>query len=215
MTKTHVLFANQFNAQNEHTRKNALYRVFNKHLAFNNTIKKRAEALLPILRDSQAKAPLLGMQLRIGKHVGAGWNDPFLDSKLNWKLMRKVADDFCQGGRKFVFLSDAAKLQFGENGVKNFRPTWSSENIHFELSKNSNNTQLLDTIAQFYLLSRCTHVVHGKGEFGYLAAALGGGDCVNYYNNLSLWGKKRHKWNHRFSRWRISLAKRWASKALN
>lgn len=214
-TTTHVLFANQFNAPDDHARKNALHQVFNKHLAFKSAIRERAENILPLLKDKRPDTTLLGMQLRIGKHVGAGWDDPFLDSKLNWRLMRQVAANFCIDVKNYVFLSDAAELQFGQDGLTEFKPKWSSENIHFELSKNSGKEKLLDTIAQFYLLSCCSHVVHGKGEFGYLAAALGGGVSVDYVSQLNPKQKKRHKWNHRFSRWRISLAKRLTSKALN
>ncbi len=203
-----ILVTNQFFAPTPDERKQRLRSAFQKNLNFKVRIAERAKQLCPLIDDA-SKAPLLGMQLRVGKHVGAQWTDPFLDSKLNWKLLRTVGRRVGKNCKSFVFMSDAGELQFGSihPGLDQFRPRWGQTSHHFELSKGSASEQIVDTLAQFYILTCCEQIVHGKGEFGFLAAAVGHGSSTDYYLALSSGYRKMHKWNHRFSRWHISIHK--------
>lgn len=208
--QTTVIFANQFMPLKNGDRKTQLHETFKSALDFSESVKAKARALCPVAFEPRNQ-PVMGLQLRIGQYAGSPWNDPFIDSKLNFSLMRKVACRKVTNQKSAFFIADAADLSYclnAQKGLNDLSPKWTSGNVHFELSRKASLSSILDTLAQFYLLTRCSLIVHGRGEFGFLAAAIGGGNSLDYLDDLSKTERLLFKLNKKLSKWNHSLYKR-------
>lgn len=205
-----VIFANQFMALNQGDRKKQLHQTFADHLEFSDQVKAKASELCPKPLKTNNQ-PIVGLQLRIGQYAGSPWSDPFIDSKLNFGLMKKVTRRRMTDQRSVIFMADAAEMGYclgGIKGLNKLKAKWTYNNVHFELSRKASQPSILDTLAQFYLLTQCTLIIHGRGEFGFLAAAIGGSDSLDYLEDLGMFERFVFKLNNKLSKWNHSLYKR-------